>query len=506
MTVTTVQPVPLTAAEQQEEWETCAESALYFVHRYGQIYDKVREDWVPFRLWSAQARTLRVFQDHPRVVVLKARQIGLTWLALGYALWKMLFHPIQTVLLFSRRDDEAVELLDFRLKGMYRRLPRWMQARAVEADNAHYWELSNESRARAFPTNAGDSYAGTIAIADEFDLVPDQGKLMRAVEPAVGDGGQMILLSRADKGQPNSRFKSIYKAAKAGLNEWHAVFLPWHVHPARTAGWYAEKLAATVQETGSADDMYEQYPATDAEALAARTLNKRFAPGWLEQCYRSERPLITVGVTEVQVREDGAAVIVGGASYITAATDIPAIPGLKIWRLPARELDYVMGADPAEGLAASDDSSLTVVEQASGEEVARLDGKYEPKGVFPGHIAAVGRFYNTAPVLVERNNHGHAVIGSLQERGYPVLTDPVDRREGWNNSPAGKVRLYDHAAATLMNGDAVVHDDMTFYQLGSIEKDTLRAPEGEHDDKADSFVLAQVARSSVRRADWGVTA
>ncbi|GAB4434196.1 MAG: terminase [Anaerolineae bacterium] len=493
-------------ADHQLEWETCAASALYFAHHYIYIYDKVLEDWIPFTLWRAQAQTLQAFQRYKRVVVLKARQIGLTWLALAYALWKMLFHPIQTVLLFSRRDDEAVELLDFRLKGMYARLPRWMQARTVEANNAHYWELSNGSRARAFPTNAGDSYAGTIAIADEFDLVPDQGKLMRAVEPAVGDGGQMILLSRADKTQPNSRFKAIYKAAKQDLNEWHAVFLPWYVHPERTAQWYAEKKAATIEETGSADDMFEQYPATDDEALAARTLNKRFAPGWLAQCYHSERPLITLGVTPFTVREDGAALLVAGQAYVTASVDVPAIPGLKIWRLPQRELAYVMGADPAEGLPSSDDSSLTVVEDATGEEVARLDGKYEPKAVFPGHIIALGRFYNRAPVMVERNNHGHAVIGHLQNAGYRVLGDPHDRRAGWNNSPAGKVRLYDDGAATFMSGDAIVHDDGTFYQLQSIEKDTLRAPEGEHDDKADSFVLAQAARHIARPHDWGATA
>lgn len=504
--MTAIAPTIQNPADLHLEWETCAASAMYFVHRYVHIYDKVQEAWVPFGLWRAQAETLRIFQDHARVVVLKARQIGLTWLALGYALWKMLFRPIQTVLLFSRRDDEAVELLDFRLKGMYKRLPDWMQARGVVGDNAHYWELSNGSRARAFPTNAGDSYAGTLAIADEFDLVPDQSKLMRAVEPAVGDGGQMILLSRADKAQPNSRFKAIYKAAKLGLNEWRAVFLPWHAHPDRTAAWYAAKKASTIEETGSADDVYEQYPETDAEALAARTLNKRFAPGWLAGCYQPERPLITLGVTEFQAREDGAALLVDGRAYITCSTAVPAIPGLKIWRLPQKELAYVMGADPAEGLPSSDDSSLTVVEKLSGEEVARLDGQYEPKAVFPGHIAALSAFYNRAPVMVERNNHGHAVIGSLQQQGVRVLADPHDKRAGWNNSPAGKVRLYDDAAATFMHGDAVVHDEGAFYQLQSIEKDTLRAPDGDRDDQADSLALAQAGRGAVVARDWGATA
>jgi hypothetical protein len=32
--------------------------------------------------------------------------------------------------------------------------------------------------------------------------------------------------------------------------------------------------------------LYEQYPASEAEALLPRTLNKRMAPQWLQQCYQ----------------------------------------------------------------------------------------------------------------------------------------------------------------------------------------------------------------------------
>ena len=44
-------------------------------------------------------------------VILKARQLGLSWLVVGWALWLMLFQPAATVLFFSKRDQEAVLLL-----------------------------------------------------------------------------------------------------------------------------------------------------------------------------------------------------------------------------------------------------------------------------------------------------------------------------------------------------------------------------------------------------------
>src|SRR5512136_788220 len=99
-------------ANPKDEWLTCAASPLYFIHTYCYVYDAVSGDWVPFHLWPAQAGTLKTILTNLLVVILKARQLGLTWLVLGFALWLMIFHPAATILLFSRRDDEAVHLRD----------------------------------------------------------------------------------------------------------------------------------------------------------------------------------------------------------------------------------------------------------------------------------------------------------------------------------------------------------------------------------------------------------
>ena len=46
---------------------------------------------------------------HRLTVVLKARQLGFSWLVVCYSLWLMMFRSSATVLLFSKRDDEATE-------------------------------------------------------------------------------------------------------------------------------------------------------------------------------------------------------------------------------------------------------------------------------------------------------------------------------------------------------------------------------------------------------------
>lgn len=455
----------MTKHEQLQEVARCYRSPTYFVGNYCQIYDAVEGNWIAFDLWPEQRATLTTILNNLLVIILKARQLGLTWLVLGFALWLMLFRPAATVLLFSRRDDEAVHLLDDRLKEMYRRLPEFLRVgmRVVE-DSAHQWQLSNGSVARAFPTTAGDAYTATLAVVDEADLVPDLNRLMRAVKPTVDDGGRLVLLSRSDKSKPQSEFKRIYRSAKEGTTPWAPTFLPWHVHPNRDAAWYEGQKADIMSRTGSLDDLHEQYPATDTEALGARTLDKRLAPLWLERCYAAMDPLPD---------PDGA----------------PAIPGLRIYGVPQSSRVYVVGADPAEGNPTSDDSALTVLDALTGEEVASLAGRFEPS-VFAGHMDAIGQWFNNARLMVERNNHGHAVLLWLRDNSRLRRLKGHDGKEGWHSTTRGKVLLYDAAADTIRDGETTLHTFATMVQLQSMEGSTLRAPLGERDDLADSFALA----------------
>ena len=281
------------------EVRKCRKSFAYFCGTYCRILadDGRGGAWVPFTLWPEQQRVARPVAREPAGRALKARQLGLTWLVLAFALWLLLFHPIATVLLFSRRDDEAVDLLAVRSARHVRPLPALLKASGFKADNDHEWALSNGSRALAFPTTAGDSYTATLAVVDEADLCPDLDRLMRAVKPTIDAGGRMVLLSRADKSKPQSPFKRIYTAARQGRTDWVPVFLPWHARPDRDAAWYEAQRRDILHRTGSLDDLHEQYPATDAEALAPRTLDKRIAPAWLHQCYAEWEPLPTCPTT-----------------------------------------------------------------------------------------------------------------------------------------------------------------------------------------------------------------
>src|SRR5580765_930255 len=67
-----------------KEINKCRKSPGYFLDTYCQIYDATAGDWVPFRLWSAQRGIVESITANRLVVILKARQLGLTWLVLGF--------------------------------------------------------------------------------------------------------------------------------------------------------------------------------------------------------------------------------------------------------------------------------------------------------------------------------------------------------------------------------------------------------------------------------------
>jgi hypothetical protein len=146
---------------------------------------------------------------------------------------------------------------------------------------------------------------------------------------------------------------------------------------------------------------------------------------------------------------------------------------------------------------------LTVLDRESGEEVASLAGKYEPS-VLAAHVDAIGVWYNRAEVMVERNNHGHAVLVCLKDDSKLTRLNGLDGKEGWLSSRKGKWMLYDTCADAFRESETVLHSFATFTQLASIEGATMRAPEGEMDDRADSYALACCGKVSPKKRKFWV--
>lgn len=448
----------------KKEYAKCALSFPYFCENYVQLFDTNTKRWVPYKLWPEQfalASNEAYFNSRQRVC-LKARQLGQSWFELARRLWKMVFYPAHVSMIFSRRDEDAKELLNFRLKGMFYKLPLWLRPREVLTDRAQMFELSNGSRALAFPTTGGRSFTANDVLVDEADFITILDDLLIAVKPTIDAGGEITLLSTSDKANPNSTFKNVFRAAQAGENGYTPVFLPWTAAPWRTQEWYNAEKAAYLSVFGSTDKFLQEYPATAEEALAANSLDKRFPPEWVNKNFY---PVLT------ELNPLG-------------------FPGLVAYALPQPGETYFIGADSAEGNPTSDFCSASVIDHR-GNEVALLRGRYEP-ALYADYLARIAMFYNSASLLPERNNHGYAVLLALES--YPVnVLRGIDGKPGWLSSSLGKAQLYNTLGVSLRDGRGAIHSRVVFDEISSIEGATLRAPVGMYDDASDGYALAHAA-------------
>lgn len=216
---------------------------------------------MPFVLWPDQARVLDAMQRERLLVILKARQLGISWLACGYVLWLCATQLGRTVLLFSQGQLEANELItriSFMAQTSQARLP------ALTTENKSELTWANGSTVKSLPATkkAGRSLSASLIVLDEFAFMLYGADLYAAAKPTIDDGGKLWIISSADgQGSPYHQF---WQAAQAGANGFVPIFLPWQARPSRDPAWRTRKLSEAFSDPS---EVLREYPESDMEAF-----------------------------------------------------------------------------------------------------------------------------------------------------------------------------------------------------------------------------------------------
>lgn len=257
---------------RRAELQYCGEHPAYFVGRYGYIEDKDADEIIqPFALWPAQEQAIREIQGHRLNIILKARQLGVTWLVLSLAACWMLAKPGYTVIALSRTEDEAKELVRRLARVILRYCPELVAdgadlppgwdgpvwtATAMGVEILHPGGVISTFKAFPSASGAGRSFTANLLILDEWAYQAGAREIWLSTYPTINrpTGGKVIGLSTIERG---TLFEDIY----TGDNGFCKIFLPWDADPRRTAEWYER----TRQDLG--DLITQEYPATVEEAL-----------------------------------------------------------------------------------------------------------------------------------------------------------------------------------------------------------------------------------------------
>lgn len=221
----------------------------------------------PFHLWEAQRAALATMEQERLAVFLKTRQVGLSWLACGFALWLCTTFAGQPVLVYSQGQIEANELIR-RTSFLYDHHRYRDRLPPLVRDNTGLLEWDNGSRmlSLAATRKAGRSFTAALAILDEWAFMQWGRETLAAVKPTIDAGGKLLIISSADGN--GTAYHQLWQGAQAGANGYAAVFIPWYARPDRGPGWRDEKIR---EAGGGRTEVVREYPENDIEAFAAAT-------------------------------------------------------------------------------------------------------------------------------------------------------------------------------------------------------------------------------------------
>jgi hypothetical protein len=376
--------------------------------------------------WFWQAEIVDWWNDPEtfKYLILKARQLGITWLAMAQTIWYLLYRPGSRCVAYSYSEDEAKKLVA-RAWLMLNSLPEYLR-NGIEVLSPQRAEEPSEwikvkhtlpdgstilSSLQALPATrkAGHGETVTFAVMDEVARQDYARQIYTAINPAVSRGlAKLCMISTAngvgnpDTGEGNY-FHILYATQREKGIDFR--FLPWNLEPTRDAAWYgAEAMALDEVERN------QQYPLNENDAFMLS--GALYFDSRALQYYRlhSMRPLYSAQFVQLNPRK----------AKLTELRD----GIIDVWEPPRKGGKYAISADVSTGRSA-DYTSCDVIDLETGSIVASLHAKIEaPMACVQLHF--LGKWYNMAKIAVERQGgYGEALITLLRDgsKGLPPYSN-----------------------------------------------------------------------------------
>jgi hypothetical protein len=215
-----------------QELVKCSKDPVYFIRNYIWLQHPLRGK-ILFNLYDYQEELVRMCESESRVIALISRQMGKTQTISMYLLWYALFNRDKTVIIASKNNDHAMEIMD-RIRFAYEELPNWLKA-GCKYYNKHSIEFDNGSRIKSQATTAktGRGLAISKLYLDELAFISPrvQSEMWRSLSPTLSTGGDAIISSTPNG--DTDLFATLWRGAKSEENNFKAVFYPWTLHPDR---------------------------------------------------------------------------------------------------------------------------------------------------------------------------------------------------------------------------------------------------------------------------------
>ena len=399
----------LTKKDQVDEIMKCGEDPIYFIKKYLYIQHPTKGR-LPFELYPFQEECISSFLDYKFNIVLKSRQLGLSTTTSAYCLWMAMFRQDANILVMATKLEVGKFMID-KIRTAFKMLPAWMlnilDLKEPEAESVKYIRFNNGSKITAIPTSkdAARGEAVTLLIVDEAAHIDNLEELWLGLYPTLSTGGRAIVFSTP---RGKNFFYQLWTGAETGeweenkvgqyckgvgKNGFHGIKLPWFVHPERDEKWFED-----------------QSKPMDARGIAQELL-----------CGFEGSTLTFFSQADIDYVRNLSMAPIGYTGPNGKGQD------LHIWKTSIPDHKYIIAADVARG-DAEDYSTFHVFDVNQSEVVAEYMGKIPPDR-FGEWLIDIGKRYNDALIVNEKNTVGIATAIKLRDAEYPNLYYEPDLQE-----------------------------------------------------------------------------
>lgn len=465
-----------------------------------------------------------------RIIVLKARQMGMSTVIEAYLLWRMLRQGNVNALEMAHEKDAASYILNIN-KFAVENLPPWFVA-VLQIDTG----LFNKAEVTFDHNNASLSISSADAkqpgrsrtlhyqhLSEVAFYPPDRGSaIVRAAFGSLPDNPGSIVFMESTGNGPAGLFYNYFTAAKNGLNDYIPLFFPWFWHdeyqmpvpdgvevvvPPRLAEQYArgevtrEQLYWRQQTIankfeGKEADFLAEYPEVEEDAWFQEAANL-FETSMLYERLKNLPPYEEGFLVDVEM--DGSSVV----RFQPAERE-----RLHIFQFPKPGNVYVLSADVGSGTVINrvgDGSSADVLDATTGEQVAHMYMVAEPT-LWAANLALLGKFYNTALIAVEiTGGHGLSAVNWLRDNGYynlyqrrafDTIAQQFTQRLGWDTNKNTRAHMINLLRSAMRNGEVIVNEEQTVREMLTFIKngDKYEAAPGAKDDRVISLAIGNAVR------------
>ncbi len=446
---------------------------------------------IPLRPNRAQTEFSR--NHTKRSIVLKARQLGITTYVAARFFIQTITQP-GTVTVQVAHDQESAEEIFKIVHRFWENLPKGMQDGALVTSHANirqivFPRLDSEYRvATAADANAGRGMTIHNLHCSEVARWPrDVEETLASLRTAVPEDGEIVLESTPN-GAGGIFYEEWQRAEETGYSR-H--FFPW---------WFGEeyriqKTKATSEPPSLEEEHLIKHAGLTEGQIAWRRTKRAQLRGLAVQEY-AEDPVSCFRASGECVFDLEA--IERALQACSDPVETRDNQHLLIW-LPAQAgKQYLIGVDPAGGGSEGDYSCAAVIERTTGLQCAELHGHFPPRELAT-RLIELANLYNEGLLVVEQNNHGHAVLAHLRMEGcMNVFRDGA--HDGWLTSAVSRPAMIENLAAVLALERTIFHSPRLLNECRTFIRHadgSSSAAAGSHDDCVMAMAIALAARQKL---------